>query len=191
MRGQPAGLFTSSIWLAPHNNHPTQQEWGMTRHRDLAVLAVFFGVALAAAGITLSLAAGDPFVGTFAMNGAKSTADPGPLPKSYTLKTEDAGGGKVTTTGDTVFQDDSVVHWQVTYLRDGTPAAMSGNPNVDTVSAKQINPNTLEISETKGGNVVNSLTVQVSADGTTMTSTITGKAPDGKPFKNVIVSEKQ
>jgi hypothetical protein len=136
-------------------------------------------------------AAGDPFIGTFAMNAAKSTADPGPLPKSSTLKTEDAGQGKVKTTGDGVLADGTTQHWEVTYLRDGTPAPMSGNPNVDTVSVKQIDPNTLQVSEMKGGNVVNSLKVQVSADGATMTSTITGKTPDGKPFKNVIVSEKQ
>jgi hypothetical protein len=162
----------------------------MTRNTFSALIAMFIGLGLAALS-SQATAAGDPFVGTFAMNAAKSTADPGPLPKSSTLKTEDAGQGKVKTTGDSVLADGTTQHWEVTYLRDGTPAPMSGNPNVDTVSVKQVDPNTIQVSETKAGKVVNSLTVQVSADGATMTSTITGKTPDGKAFKNVVVSEKQ
>lgn len=162
----------------------------MTSRTFRTLLAMFFGLGLAAVS-GQATAAGDPFIGTFAMNATKSTADPGPLPQSSTLTTEDAGEGKVKTTGDVVLADGTTQHWEVTYLRDGTPAPMSGNPNVDTVSVKQIDPNTIEVSEMKDGASVNALTVQVSADGATMTSTVSGKMPDGKDFKNVIVSEKQ
>ncbi len=162
----------------------------MTRQTYFALFGMLIGLGLAALSGQAS-AAGDPFIGTFAMNAAKSTADPGPLPQSSTLKTEDAGQGKVKTTGDMVLADGTAQHWEVTYLRDGTPAAMSGNPNIDTVSVKQIDPNTIEVSEMKGGKVVTSLTVKVSANGSTMTSTITGSTPEGKPFKNVVVSDKQ
>lgn len=162
----------------------------MTRNTFFALMTMVIGVSLAALS-SQAIAAGDPFIGTFAMDAAKSTADPGPLPTSSTLTTEDAGEGKVKTTGDTELADGTTMHWEVTYLRDGTPAPMTGNPNVDTVSAKQVDPNTLEISEMKEGKVVNSLTVKVSADGTTMTSTITGTTPEGQPFKNVVLSERQ
>ncbi len=163
----------------------------MTRHRYLAVLAVFFGVALAATSITLAAAAGDPFLGTFAMNAAKSKADPGPLAQSTSVKTEDVGGGKIKTTVDAVAADGTKEHWEATYIRDGKDYAATGNPNFDTVAVTLSDPNTINVTEKKAGKVVATIVGKLSADGKTITSTVDGTNAQGQPVTSTIVSDRQ
>lgn len=163
----------------------------MTRHRYLAVLAIFFGVALAATGITLAIAAGDPFVGTFVMNATKSKADPGPLAQSATVKTEDLGNGEFKTTVDSLLADGTKEHWEATYARDGKDYPSTGNPNFDTVAVALSDASTINVTQKKGGKVVATIVGKVSADGTTITSNVSGTNPEGQPVSSTIVSERQ
>jgi hypothetical protein len=191
MQAQPAILFTFSIQPASLDNHPTQQEWGMTRHRYLAALAVFLGVALAAMSIKIAAAAGDPFVGTFVMNAAKSKADPGPLPQSATVKTEALAGGQFKTTVDGVLADGTKEHWEATYARDGKDYPSTGNPNFDTVAITLADPNTINVTEKKAGKVVATIVGKASADGKTISSSVSGTNPEGQPVSSTIVSDRQ
>jgi hypothetical protein len=170
---------------------PTRQERGMTHQRYLLALTVFLGVALAATSITLVAAAGDPFLGTFVMNTAKSKADPGPLGQSASVKTEDVGGGKIKTTVDAVAADGTKEHWEATYVRDGKDYPATGNPNFDTVAVTLSDPNTINVTEKKAGKVIATVVGKLSADGKSITSSVNGTNAQGQPVSSTIVSDRQ
>lgn len=163
----------------------------MTRHRHLLVLSALLGVALAAASITIAAAAGDPFVGKFVMNADKSKADPGPLPQSATVTTEDLGDGQFKTTVDGILPDGTKEHWEATYARDGKDYPSIGNPNFNTVAITLADPNTINVTEKKDGNVVVTIVGKASADGKTITSSVSGTDPEGQPVSSTIVSDRQ
>lgn len=163
----------------------------MTLLRTIQRLSVLWSVALLAVGAPSAIAAGDPFVGTFVMNAARSSANPGPLPQSLSVTTEDLGGGKFRTVGDSVLADGTKEHWEAIYTRDGTDAPVRGNPNVDTIAVRLVDPSTIEVVQKKGGNVVSTVTGKVSADGKTITSTVSGTDPQGNPVSSTIVSERR
>ena len=75
---------------------------------------------------------------------------------------------------------------------DGQDVPISGNnPNADTVSAKRIDANTLEIVNKKNGKVTTTQKNVVAADGKTRTVTTTGTDGQGQKVNNVAVYEKQ
>lgn len=163
----------------------------MTRRKSLALIALFAGIALAVMTLKTEAAGNNPFIGTFVMNAAKSTADPGPLPQSAKVTTEDAGNGMMKTNAEMVMPDGTTTKTEATYAYDGKAYPMTGNPNVDTVAVTQPDPNTLEITEKKADEVVANLIVKATADGKAFSTTVTGTDPEGKPFKNTGVYERQ
>jgi hypothetical protein len=163
----------------------------MTRRKTFALIAIALGTALAAASFRAEAAGTNPFAGTFAMNVAKSTADPGPLPKSAKVTTEELADGKIKTSTESVLQDGTVTKTESTYAYDGKDYPVAGSPNADTVAIKRVDANTLEITQKKGGNVIGSLTVKASADGKTITTAFSGTDPEGKPVKGTSVYERQ
>jgi hypothetical protein len=68
---------------------------------------------------------------------------------------------------------------------------MSDSPTGDTTSGKRIDANTTESTRKREGKVVQTQKRVVSADGKTMTITLSGTDPDGKTINNVLVYEKQ
>jgi hypothetical protein len=163
--------------------------------RDLisAAAAIAVGVVIASAP---SFAATDPFLGTWVLNVAKSTANPGPLPKSDKLVTTDVGGGKWKSVDDTVGADGKASHVEITYSLDGkdspvvpAPAAGSGAP--DAYAVTRVDASTLKIVGKSGGKVVMTIVAKVSADGKTQTGTVTGTTPDGKPTTETDVYDRQ
>jgi len=163
----------------------------MTRRKSIALIAVLVAAGLAAASIKAQAAGADPFIGTFVMNAAKSTSDPGPLPKSAKVTTVDLGQGKLKTNSETVLQDGSTMKTESTYAYDGKDYPVTGNPNVETVAIKRTDANTLEVTEKKAGNVVATLTVKASADGKTINTAFNGTNAEGKPMKGAGVYERQ
>jgi hypothetical protein len=85
-----------------------------------------------------------------------------------------------------------VQEWSYTSNLDGQDVPISGNnPNADTVSAKRIDANTLEIVNKKNGKVTTTQKNVVAADGKTRTVTTTGTDAQGQKVNNVAVYEKQ
>ena len=148
---------------------------------------VLIAVAFVAAGLgRVALAQADPFLGTWKLDLAKSTYSPGPAPKSLTV-TYSKAGPETKVVVDGVGGDGSKTHWEYTAAVDGKDYKMTGNPDGDTVSLKQINPRTVDVTYKRAGKpmLVNRRTL--SADGKTLTVTTTGTNAKGETVKNVQV----
>ena len=161
-----------------------------SRNRAVVFALVVFGVVLGAAIGSVSAQASDPRIGTWKLNVAKSKYDPGPAPKSLTLKVEAAGQGEKATT-EFVNADGSQTSTVYTANFDGKDAPLTGSRLADTVSLKRIDAQTTERTDKKGGKVVQTLRRVVSKDGKTMTVTTKGTNAEGKAINNVAGFEKQ
>lgn len=133
----------------------------------------------------------DPFVGTWRLNVAKSKYSPGPGPKGTTSIYEAAGKGyKVTVKTEPA--TGAPQEWSYTTNLDGKDSPITGNnPNADTLAAKRIDANTLEVISKKGGKVMATQKNVVSADGKTRTVTTTGTDAQGQKINNVAVYDRQ
>ena len=154
----------------------------------LVTLGVVVAFASAVA-VTVS-AQTNPHFGTWKMNAAKSTFNPGPASKSETVVFAAAGQG-VKLSAEGVNGDGSKFAVTYTANYDGKDVPVTGSATVDTVSLKRINATTVEETRKKGGKVVRTLTRVVSADGQSMTNTFKGTNPQGQAVNNVIVFDKQ
>jgi len=154
--------------------------------RLCTVFAILF-LTLAAAG--MALAQGNPFVGTWKLDVAKSKYDPGPPPKSQT-RTWDASG-KVSVKG--INAAGKPVSYGYPIKDDGKEYPTVGAiPNgADQISSNKFAPNTVEVHFMRGGKPAETTTFAVSKDGKTLTISAKGSNPDGSPFNNVTVWEKK
>jgi histidinol dehydrogenase len=151
----------------------------------LATVATF----VAAVGLTAAPQA-DPFAGSFTLNVAKSTYDPGPAPKSgsVTFSTE---GAMVKAVIDGVTAAGDKAHWEYAAAFDGKDHPMKGNPDGDTVSLRRISPTSVETTFKLKGKVMVVNVRTLSADGKTMTVTTKGTNAQGQKVNNVQVFEKK
>lgn len=147
-----------------------------------AVAILFLGI--------LAIAA-DSNVGSWKMNPAKSKYEPGPAPKSQTLKIDAVGADGVKFTSDTVPADGKPIHFEFQAKYDGKDVPVKGNPDFDTLAYKRIDDNTVEATTKRNGKVVGTGRVVVSNDGKTRTLTQTGTDAKGQKIHNVIVYERQ
>jgi hypothetical protein len=151
-----------------------------------------FLVLLSALGLAGALYAADSFSGTWKLNLAKSKYEPGPAPKEATVTiTEAKGLTDVAATG--IDGNGKPITTHVTHPTDGGPVSfVEGGPtNGSTESVKQVNANTRNVTVMQGGKVISTEHITVSADGKTMQIVAKGTSPDGKPFSNVEVFDKQ
>ena len=137
------------------------------------------------------LSAADSNIGTWKLNLAKSKYDPGPAPKSQTLKIEAWGTDGVKYSSDGVDADGKPVHAEFQAKYDGKFVPFKGNPDADMLSYKRIDANTIESTTTLKGKPAAITRAVVSADGKTRTLTQTGKNAKGQDVHNVLVYEKQ
>ena len=153
-------------------------------------VAVVLGVVLGTDIVHLSAQGGDPRIGTWKLNVAKSKYSPGPPPQSQTLKVEPSGQGEKVTS-EVVAADGTRTTTQYTANFDGKDYPLTGSQIVDTVSLKRIDARTTERTDKKGGTVAQTIRRVVSADGKTMNVTVKGKNAQGQEMSNVVVFEKQ
>jgi hypothetical protein len=153
-------------------------------------VAVVLGVVLGADTVDLSAQGGDPRIGTWKLNVAKSKYSPGPPPQSQTLKVEASGKGEKVTS-EVVNADGTNTTTQYTANFDGKGSPLTGSPIADMVSLKRIDARTTERTDKKGGTVAQTIRRVVSADGKTMNVTVKGKNAQGQEVSNVVVFEKQ
>jgi hypothetical protein len=132
----------------------------------------------------------DPIIGTWELNVAKSTYNPGPPPKSEIRKFETVGDGWKYT-GKGVRADGTT--WAAEYIAhfDGKDYPVTGDANADTVSMKRIDRFTTVGTFKKAGKVTYRATRVISQDGKVWTNTIQGTDAQGKPYNNVMVHDRR
>lgn len=148
----------------------------------LSLALCFFGAAVC-------YAADNPNMGTWKLNEAKSKIGAGAT-KNSTVVYEAAGDStKVTVDGTNA--DGTPVHSEWTGKFDGKDYPVTGDPTADTRSYKQVNDHTLALTNKKGGKVVMTARIVVSADGKSRTVTGSGTNPEGKKVSSTSVYDKQ
>ena len=134
----------------------------------------------------------DPLLGAWRLNRAKSTFHPGPAPVSRVMKFEPAGDGirhVIETFVNNGSGTDEGVHLaQYTAKFDGQDNRINGSA-LDTVALKRVSLRSVERTGKVAGQMVETQTWNVSADGRTLTVTTKGSA-DGDDYSRVEVFER-
>jgi hypothetical protein len=152
----------------------------------------FLALSIFVVSATLS-AAGNPFLGTWKLNTAKSKSSPIPLAKSMTV-TFEADGEKVRRTATGIDGEGKPI-------KQGSPdgIAWDGNdhpiPGLNgmpaTVAVKRVTDHRNDVTVKQNGKVVVTVRSEVSRDGRTMTNTVQGVNEKGEKFRVLEVLEKQ
>lgn len=144
------------------------------------------------AAVAISYAAdGNPQLGTWKLNEAKSKFNPAST-KNSTVVYAAAPNDMIKITVDGTDKDGKAVHNEWVGKFDGKDYPVTGSDQTfDMRSYTQPNPNTLEMTVKKGGKVVGSGTVVVSADGKTRTVTTKVSDPKLAGFNATAVYDKQ
>ncbi len=133
--------------------------------------------------------ASDVNMGTWKLNEAKSKFAPGAT-KNQTV-TYQAEGDQVKVTLEGTTADGKSVHIEWTGKYDGKFYPVTGDPNVDERSYKQINGRTVEVISKKDGKVVGSTRVVVAPDGKSRTVTSTTTNANGAKITSAAVYDKE
>lgn len=148
-----------------------------------------FAVMLSVTAISLA-AESDPVVGNWQLNLSKSTFAAGTAPKSQT-RTYTQSGPSITLVMKTVGADGKEATAQTTYQLDGKDYPVTGSPDYDTLTAKQVNPRTATFTLKRGAKAVGSTTRTVSKDGKSLTSKSSVTTAKGDKSESVMVFDKQ
>ena len=133
--------------------------------------------------------ASDVNMGTWKLNEAKSKLAPGAT-KNNTVVYQAVGDQmQVTIEGTTA--DGKPVHIEWTGKFDGKFYPLTGDPNNDERSYKQINGRTLEGISKKAGKVTSNTRIVVAADGKSRTVTSSGTNAKGQKVTTVAVYDKE
>jgi hypothetical protein len=133
--------------------------------------------------------AADPFAGTWKLNAAQSKYTASALPKDQTIVIEEQGDNLQTTITGT-FADGSPISLKYTSPAKGGLGQIQEGP-YDAVMVKRINPNTREITYSKGGKMMRVSHGSVSPDGKTLRVRVKGTDLQGKPVAGVMVLDRQ
>jgi hypothetical protein len=143
--------------------------------------------ALTAGG--LLSAQSDPFAGTWKVNLAKSKYDPGPAPQSQT-RTWDPSGN-VSVEGTNAAGKPVAYGYPIKPDSKDYPTTGAVPSGADTIAAKRIDANTVEVNFKKGGKHVETARFAVSKGGKVLTITANGVDPKGQSFSNLVVCDRQ
>jgi hypothetical protein len=159
----------------------------MKRSLRLAAIAL-----LAIAGSSTLRAQTNPLVGTWKLNTAKSKYVPGPAPKSLT-RTVEAEGDGVKYSFEGVSDDGKPIAYGFSVKFDGKDNPISGSmpQGADTISAKRTDSHRYVATLKKGGKVIGTAKVTVSADGKVTTVDSTGTTAAGAKEHDIQVYDKQ
>jgi len=133
--------------------------------------------------------AGNPNIGTWKLNEAKSNFPPG-APKN-TLVVYEAVGDKMIVTVDGIDGEGEAIHNEWKGQFDGKDYPLTGDPMSDTRSYKVIDDRTLELTNKKNGKVTVAARITVSADGKSRTVTVTTTDGTGKKIEYTEAYDKQ
>jgi hypothetical protein len=133
--------------------------------------------------------AADPQMGTWKLNEAKSKITPGTL--IFNTIIYKSMFGKVKVEGEGIDADGKPVHTEWTGNFDGKDYPVTGDPISDARSYTKVDDRTLDLTVKKGGKIIDTVRMVLSADGKSRTVTVTGTTPKGKKFTNVVVYDKE
>ena len=158
--------------------------------RRVLVCAFIAMIGVAGAASMAVAADSDPVVGTWQLNPSKSTFTAGPALKSQT-RTYSQSGDKITLVMTTVGPDGKEVTTRTTYLLNGSDFPVTGTPDYDSLSAKQVNSNTAEFTLKKAGKEIGTTSRTVSKDGKTLTAKTNVMTAAGGKSQNTLVFDKK
>lgn len=139
--------------------------------------------------VLLAQSASDPINGTWTLNVAMSSYEPGPSPQSDT-RTWEATSNGVRLTIHLVASDGTAINETSTYKRDGKPYAFTGSAVVDALAVTRINAREERGNLMSHGKVIGHVTAIVSKDGKTLTMTGT-LTTSGRTERDVRVYDRQ
>jgi len=131
----------------------------------------------------------NPNMGSWKLNEAKSKIPAG-APKN-TMVTYVAAGDDIKVTVDGVDGSGQPLHNEWTGKFDGKDYPLTGDATADTRSYKKVDAHTTELTNKKGGKVVMSGKIVISADGKSRTVTVTGTSAEGKKVTYSAAYDKQ
>jgi hypothetical protein len=134
---------------------------------------------------------GDPVYGTWKLNLAKSTFDPGPVPKSQTRTYEATPDGSTTVTVQTTTASGQTQTASATFKGDGTPHPVTGNLNYDMISTNRISPLQSKDVLMRSGKVIGQMIRIESSDYKVLTASYTFTTPSGQSEHDVMVYDRQ
>jgi hypothetical protein len=133
---------------------------------------------------------GDPELGTWILNPAKSTYDPGPPLKSQVRTIEKVGDGqRLCSEIETADGMRAVVGYTAKF--DGNDYPVTGSPYGHTVVLERLDSHTVEAIVKKSGKLVLTDKRAVSNDGEVLTITQAGMNLNGQPMYNVLVYDRK
>ncbi len=149
---------------------------------------LLIATALVIIGWHCSCAAGDPFVGNWRLNLAKSRL-PAPLPQKQDVSIQ-ISDQIIRLQEDIVSDNGDKLTIKVHAKFDGQDYAIDGSPYADTVAYTRVDRNTIKGRGKKGRNVILDETAVVSSNGRTLTTTYSGIDASGRPGTYVAVFDK-
>jgi hypothetical protein len=140
-------------------------------------------LALGALALAPLADAADGWIGNWRVNTAKSKYSPGPAPKEGKLSYEVTPDGvRVTSDGIVVGGQQRTAMFVAPF--DGTEVAYSGHSTAEATAPLRVSDRVYTNVLKKGGKVLNTIRVEVSPDGRTLTATIKGRV------NNVVVYDR-
>jgi hypothetical protein len=132
------------------------------------------------------------WLGSWSLNVARSTYDPGPPPyKRATYTIEPWGGDGMKVVYDMVHPRGGVTHLEWQGRIDGSDYALQGIDAFVTYAYGHVSPGVYDTIVKVGGRVAASSTITLSPDGKTMTTTTRGVDSVGRPVTTITVYERQ
>jgi hypothetical protein len=116
----------------------------------------------------VSVAAADPFLGTWKLDLARSTFTPGPPPKAKTLVFSATPEGTLIDEVE-VEPSGEVMTFKIPYARNGAPTPQNASPAYDMLAVTQPDAYTANWKVMRNGKVIGSARASVSRDGRTLT----------------------
>jgi hypothetical protein len=161
--------------------------------RSLQALAAITSVlALVALPATSAAQTPSAWFGSWSLNVARSTYDPGPPPyKRATYSIEPWGTDGMKVIYEMVHPRGGVTHLEWLGRIDGKDYPLQGIDAFVTYAYNQVSPGVYETIVKMGGRVAAKSTVMLSDDGKTMTTTTKGLDSAGKAVTTVTVYEKR
>lgn len=149
------------------------------------------------AGVTLALIASgvaqaaDAWLGTWKLNVAKSSYNPGPAPRSGTSRFAMASGGMVKVTSDGVDASGRATHNEIVTMFDGKPTELKGTEPPVTLAFSRIDDRRYELVTRVNGKVAATSLGSIAADGKTRTVVTRSMTADGQWVTSTAVYDRQ
>jgi len=154
----------------------------MLRTKLFMSLVASAAVVLATISIPVLSSTPSPFLGTWILDVAKSTFEPGPPLKSEIWVATSASNGSVHFVDDWVEPDGTTGHVEFTSAFDGRATPVAGSKDFDSTTYKKVSATSYESALIKSGKIVERELHVISADGKTWRTTERGKDSEGKAY---------